>query len=566
VTRILPLLARHFFGRLFDNEIVTGSSDMRTNAVEALGIVASPGILVSFYTLPQGLRYDRPLDSGWMVAGNVYFFVLFSMVVMGIVMLLQWDALFPDRRDYLIIAPLPVRERAIFAARTASLLVFLGLFAAGTNLFGAILFPTIMLPSGTPMWVLWKLIGAHAAAVLSAGLFVAMSFASLEGVLINVLTARAFRRISPCIRTTAMALLIAILFLAPFTIAMIRPLFESHAPVLRWFPPFWFLALYIDLLPGRPGGALFHELAPMAGKALAVAAAVFAASYAAGYRRHARRVLETMETAGRGPGRIRTALVRLANRWLLPHPLERATFHFISQTILRSDRHRLLLAVYAGIAIALALPAIVQVAARHGVPTASFTPGGLLAIPLTLSFFLVCGLRAGFNFPAELRANWIFQMTDSAESYRHLRAVRKWIVVVAILPLLALLAPWEVAFCGWWPALVHLVCALVPTLVLLEILLVWFRKIPFTCSYFPGKTSMAIAFSLYLAGFGFYASVSSALERRILRNPLELAAFLAAGGAVLAALRRLGRRELGIDDVLLYEDQPDPVVRSLEIG
>jgi hypothetical protein len=47
---------------------------------------------------------------------------------------------------------------------------------------------------------------------------------------------------------------------------------------------------------------------------------------------------------------------------------------------------------------------------------------------------------------------------------------------------------------------------------------------------------------------------------------LELAAFLAAGGAVLAALRRLGRRELGIDDVLLYEDQPDPVVRSLEIG
>ena len=28
----------------------------------------------------------------------------------------------------------------------------------------------------------------------------------------------------------------------------------------------------------------------------------------------------------------------------------------------------------------------------------------------------------------------------------------------------------------------------------------------------------------------------------------------------------LEQRELGIDDALIYEDEPDPVVRSLELG
>ena len=70
-------------------------------------------------------------------------------------------------------------------------------------------------------------------------------------------------------------------------------------------------------------------------------------------------------------------------------------------------------------------------------------------MPLTLSFFAVSGLRAAFNFPAELRANWVFQICESEDRMPHIRAARKWIVLMGIVPLFALLAPFEIWFRGW---------------------------------------------------------------------------------------------------------------------
>jgi hypothetical protein len=187
-------------------------------------------------------------------------------------------------------------------------------------------------------------------------------------------------------------------------------------------------------------------------------------------------------------------------------------------------------------------------------------------VPLTLSFFAVSGLRAAFNFPAELRANWIFQICESEDSMPHMRAARKWMVLMGMAPLFALLAPVEIYFRGWRLGFIHLTFALALCLVLLNLLLIWFRKIPFTCSYFPGKTSMAVMFFLYLAGFSAYSWTMADLEARLLDDPAQLLLFYAAIAASLYGLARLEKRELGVDDSLIYEDEPDPIVRSLELG
>jgi len=123
-----------------------------------------------------------------------------------------------------------------------------------------------------------------------------------------------------------------------------------------------------------------------------------------------------------------------------------------------------------------------------------------------------------------------------------------------------------VLFRGWLPALIHLSFALLLSLVLLNLLLVWFRKIPFTCSYFPGKTSMAVMFFLYLAGFSIYAWTMADLEERLIRNALGLGLFYAIGGLALYGLARLRKRERAVDDALIYEDEPEPIVRCLDLG
>ena len=560
------LLVRHFFGRFFDNEIVSQTGDMRTNVVQALGLLASPGMFLPFYMIPQHVRFNQPFAYGWLLITDYYFFIVYSMVVMGLVMIFEWDALFPDRKDYLILTPLPLGGKAIFAGKVVALVGFLGLFVVDSNLLCTLLAPVVANDHTLLRPVLPEIVASHAIAVVSGGAFVALVFAGLQGLLINVLTGRAFRRISPWVQMISMGLLISVLFLTPLMIDLLRPLFERNSPVLRYFPPFWFLALFMDSLPGHPCGSMFHDLAQLAKRSVEVSAGFFAIAYLAGYRRHARRVMESLETAGEGPGWLRVRFERIVNRWLLPHPLERATFHFISNTILRTARHRLFLASYTGIAFALALPAIVKVGAKPGVPIVVLSSAGLLAIPLTLSFFAVSALRAAFNLPAELRANWIFQISESEERWRHIRAARKWIVVMGIAPLFLLLAPFEFIFRGFGLGLVHLTFALVLSMLLVNLLLVWFRKIPFTCSYFPGKTSMAGMAVLYILGFRFYSWAMASLEVRLIRSPGELILFYAFGILALRGLMLLEKSELGVDDALIYEDQPDPIVRTLELS
>jgi hypothetical protein len=561
------LLARHFFGRFFDNDIVSQDADMRTNAVQTLGFVAVPGMFAAFSMLPTGVRFDQPFAHGWEFIVDYYFFVLYSMIAMGFVMVFEWDALFPDRRDYLVLTPLPLGGGAIFFAKIAALVAFLGMFILDANFFGALLAPLITGSAGfTWTWsMIFRIAAAHAIACLAGGAFVAMAFAALQGVLINCLTGRAFRRVSPWAQMASMALLITILFLTPFLAGAIRPLFEQRSPLLRWFPPFWFLALFMEMLPGKPAGTMFQDLAPLAPRALWIAAALFALTYLAGYRRHTRRVLESIEKSSDPPGRIRVWLERFANRRLLPHPLQRATFHFITNTILRSARHRLFLATLGGVAVALTLPNIFWLGLRPGGPMFVWSPAGLVAVPLILTYLCVTGLRAAFNLPAELRANWIFQTAESEDRVQHLRAARKWIVAMGLAPLIAILAPAEIAWRGW-AGLVSLAVPLALSLVMLNVLLIWFRKIPFTCSYFPGKTSMAGMAGVFVITFYVYVFTMSRMELRWISAPLGLLPYFALCGAALYGLRLLEGRELRIDDVFIYEDQPEPVVRSLELG
>jgi hypothetical protein len=77
---------------------------------------------------------------------------------------------------------------------------------------------------------------------------------------------------------------------------------------------------------------------------------------------------------------------------------------------------------------------------------------------------------------------------------------------------------------------------------------------------------MAVMFFLYLAGFTAYSWSMADLEARLLDEPAQLLLFYGLAAAALYGLARLERRELGVDDSLIYEDEPDPIVRSLELG
>ena len=133
---VFGALVRHFFGRFFDTESLSPQGDPQAKVTQTLGILAVPS---AFFVL-----LFRPLTlSGWSLVAVRYLFLSLSMIVMGFIMVFEWDALFPDRRDYQILTPLPLRLSTLFLAKAAALGIFLGIFLLDVNFFGVLMWPGV---------------------------------------------------------------------------------------------------------------------------------------------------------------------------------------------------------------------------------------------------------------------------------------------------------------------------------------------------------------------------------------------------------------------------------------
>jgi hypothetical protein len=534
------VLIRHFFGRFFDRESLSEQSEAESNVVQALAILAVPGAFFALLVQPLTFR-------AWGLVSVRYFFVSFSMIVMGFIMVFKWDALFPDRRDYQILTPLPVRPRTLFVTKVLALGLFLGLFLVDMNLFGTLFWPGI--DGGNDFL---RIFGAHIAAVAAAGLFTALAAAAIQGALITVLSGKLYRRVSVAVQTVLMSALVTMLFLSPLLADGAHQLIRNGNPVVYYFPGFWFTGLY-ELLRPAVGDPALLRLGHLAIEALAWAAGLFVLTYLPGYRRHARKILEMSQPSAAGPGIVQRSIGRFFDVHLLKRPVERAVFHFISQTITRSAGHRLFLATYGGFGAALAVASL---------PAGRF---GLLRTELMLSFILVSGLRAAFNVPAELRGNWVFRISEGADVAEYLAAARKWIVACGIVPLFLVAAPFELALFRWTTAVFHLAYGVTLSVLLTEILFFGFRKVPFTCAYFPGKINLIGLSVIYVFGFTAYSDTMSGVASWLVTSPAAALLFFAAAATALRLLA--GRREWPADreTPLDYEDPGDPVVRSLGI-
>ena len=517
-------LVRHFFGRFFDTESLSPQGDPQAGVVQTLGILAVPS---AFFVL-----LFRPLTLwGWNLVGVRYLFVLYSMVVMGLVVVFEWDALFLDARDHQILAPAPIRRLTLLAAKAAALAIFLSAFLADINFFGVLFWPGVDGGSNT-----FAILTAHMTAVLAAGLFSALAVASVHGVIASVFRGRLYRRVSVAAQTLLMAVLVMLIFVGPLIAFRTELLVRTNSPILRWFPGSWFIGFYEQLRPVTKS-AVLAGLGARAVPAILTAAAFF------------------LFTFLRGAPVTPPASVRPRHRFLtLASPVENAVFHFIGESITRSVKHRLFLATYGGFGAALGVLALLS------------GPEGLLRLPLTLSFILISALRAAFQFPSELRANWAFQLAEIHPVEGYLSATRKWIVLCAIAPLFALLAPME--FLRFSPGLAsfHLAYGATLSLLLMEVMFLGFRKVPFTCAHLPAKVNLSFLTVIYIYGFTTYSRTMAALEQWLGHSPAYAALFFAAAAIALAGFQFARRRRPGRGASLEFEDAGEPTIRTLGLS
>ena len=96
-------------------------------------------------------------------------------------------------------------------------------------------------------------------------------------------------------------------------------------------------------------------------------------------------------------------------------------------------------------------------------------------------------MRVIFAIPAELKANWVFQLSEADGRKECLSGVRKAMFVFGVVPLFAALAPIYVFLWGWPVALFHTFFDIALSLLLIELLLVKFHESRSPAPTFPGN-------------------------------------------------------------------------------
>jgi hypothetical protein len=397
-----------------------------------------------------------------------------------------------------------------------------------------------------------------------AALFSFFSLLALQGILLNVIPERLFPRVSLLVQG---ALLIVLLCALPFVLSIPGLYWAMGERPLsgRWLPPLWFLGIDLGLLGN--GEPYVRNLSDRGTAAVLAAAAAALGSYLWSYRRHRIRVLETPveasqadESGGRWRARIADAV--------MPDPQEQAVFAFMTKTLARSGHHRLVLTAYAGVAIAIVAGTFVSLALHaafrgFGVRTFALQQAAV-SVPLALSLFLLAGYRYLFRLPVELRANWVFQINEGGNRRWFLSAVERFLMWFGVAPVVAFTLPLEILLLGWQDGLVAAVLSGMTVLILRELLLYQFQKIPFTCSYLPGRRNLVETMVLYGAGVAIYISLLSGILVACLGEPpFTVTVF----GLLLAAWAYLRRERM--EDAALgkieFEEQAEPAVHTLSI-
>lgn len=326
----------------------------------------------------------------------------------------------------------------------------------------------------------------------------------------------------------------------------------NRQPTAGWWPAIWFRSLWEGIIHGRAAGARDAVLA------MTVPAVVAVLAYLLSYHRYRRLLLEaqTERTAGAASADWGARLLE----WWMPDPRQQAAFAFIWKTLARSRTHRLILLAYGG----MALGAITKGALD--VPRPSLRDQGLYGLivalaPLALSLLVTLGLRYLFSLPDSVRASWLFQTLDRDGSEAWLGAVERFVVWCGIAPLFVASLPAAIAILGWIRAAAVTLLGFCAALVWFEAMFREWRKLPFTCSYLPGKQPVwAIVLRYALA-----SSLMGPLGQLILSSscaPMTFIALLTFEAALWWRLRT-ARRRMWAECKLCYEELPEADILTL---
>ncbi len=263
------------------------------------------------------------------------------MLVVGLISVVSWDATFPDRRDIMVLAPLPVIPRTILFAKIAASAAILAIAILALNCTSS--FAWSLLLAGFPG--AFRFLPAWWFTMVAASTFLYGSVLAVQGFSALLLPRRIFLRLSAMLQLVAFGLFLGVYFLEP---SVITPgLFSSPQNhwLLAYFPTYWFFALFNQLNGTLPAQQDWLAIRAWIGLAIVLCAA--ATSLLLCYLRTMKKTVEQPDLVPGARG----------SHWSprFGGALQTAIVLFSFRSLARSRQHRVIYAFYLSIVFAIAL-------------------------------------------------------------------------------------------------------------------------------------------------------------------------------------------------------------------
>ena len=258
---------------------------------------------------------------------------------------------------------------------------------------------------------------------------------------------------------------------------------------------------------------------------------------------------------------------RSLDQWVGRAPVRHAIRRFVSITIRRSVLHQgLIVGLLAG-AGGFVLNSLLSVTGWNE-PLDTRGRSFILTLlwaPMAMMILAIPAIRLALSVPLDLRSNWVFRMTEDVAGRAEVAAANVRIVLAfGVAVPLALIGPVQ-----WWvlgpsAAVIIALEALIGWLVVEWVMADWGR-IPFTCSYIPGKGFVPHVFAKGFASYLVFTFGTTLLLRASLALPgVALVVALMAGTA--AGALSLHRTRQAPHTPLLFEDELPIDVNPLRLN
>jgi hypothetical protein len=532
----LPLqfrvLCRQFLLRVIDLEALSIKADVTAFLGQFSGILIMFSLILS----------ARAVMSFPTETQETLFFL--TTLAVGLITVVTWDSTFPDRRDVLILAPLPVRPRTILAAKITASSVIIGLAVLALNALPSL---AVSVSLG-PGYGILRSFAAFWIAILALVLFLYASVLTLQGFAALLLPRRIFLRLSALLQILAFAYFLCNFFMLPALPVAVMVLPIAHN-LVAFTPTFWFYALCLNL-----NGVLPTSLATRAEIALVLSTAGAVTSLLLCYLHTLRKTIEEPDLVPAARGSHRALRFGSA--------LQTAVLLFSLRALTRSRQHRLAFAFYLSIVCAIAIGTIkfgLMVPAPH-----PLTQDFLLNTILMMSFAVI-GLRSVFSLPISLNANWVLRITQLRPTPEYTAATRTSLILLAVLPIIVVSAILSLTFRPLHQVAAHLLLLLLIGCLLADLSLIGFYKIPFTCSYLPGKSNVQFVFWGFLVLFIPLAMKFASLEQSAFNSLPQFLCMTGSLLAIVAALRVFNQHQAK-SAAIYFEELPPDVITTLKLS